>query len=443
MNTKSIVAVIKKPKAAKATPKAAKAVVKKPKATPKVAKAVVKKPKATPKVAKAVVKKPKATPKVAKAVVKKPKIAKAVVKKPISGGVGSKAKSSIGAIIKGVLSASASRIRRTFSRQGKTPSNAVVPTNLSPTTTGLLPRQQGNTPSNAVVPTNLSPTTTEREAQLDFLKSMRPLPNILLDKIKDTYISYMDELLKNKFITAYDLLVLIDAIATDLNKFFEDFLYYYPTIIFKGNKKAYAYDLLTYQSKFVRLIENIRYYINRLGISYHTVKPRKGDLYFEPSTIVYNGILDGTRTKGMYERKRLKFFTNKLIITLEELNILDPYYRRLLNDNIYFGRLLVFVGEEPIKFDNIIIELNEILLDFFGHIQSMEINEDKSAQEDDKIKQSSKYIELVKKTARENYKIINWKGNALQSAIQLQIQEFKKDNKRAPLDYSSRGLNHT
>ena len=436
MNTKSIVAVVKKPKAAKVA---------------KVAKAVVKKPKATPKVAKAVVKKPKAAPKAAKAVVKKPKIAKAVVKKPISGGVGSKAKSSIGATIRGVLSASARRIGRTFSRQGKTPSNAVVPTNLSPTTTGLLPRQQGNTPSNTVVPTSLSPTTIEREAQLDFLKSMRPLPNILLDKIKDTYISYMDELLKNKFITAYDLLVLIDAIATDLNKFFEDFLYYYPTIIFKGNKKAYAYDLLTYQSKFVRLIENIRYYINRLGISYHTVKPRKGDLYFikgdlyfEPSTIVYNGILDGTRTKGMYERKRLNFFTNKLIITLEELNKLDPYYRRLLNDdNINFGRLLVYVGEEPIEFDKIIIELNEILLDFFGHIQSMEINEDKSAQEDDKIKQSSKYIELVKKTARENYKIINWKGNALQSAIQLQIQEFKKDNKRAPLDYSSRGLNHT
>ena len=433
MNTKSIVAAVKKPKAA-----------------PKVAKAVVKKPKAAPKVAKAVVKKPKATPKVAKAVVKKPKVAKAVVKKPISGGVGSKAKSSIGATIRGVLSASASRIRRTFSRQGKTPSNAVVPTNLSPTTTGLLPRQQGNTPSNAVVPTSLSPITIEREAQLDFLKSMRPLPQILLDKIKDTYISYMDELLKNKFITAYDLLVLIDAIATDLNKFFEDFLYYYPTIIFKGNKKAYAYDLLTYQSKFVRLIENIRYYINRLGISYHTVKPRKGDLYFikgdlyfEPSTIVYNGILDGTRTKGMYERKRLNFFTNKLIITLDELNKLDPYYRRLLNDNIYFGRLLVYVGEEPIEFDKIIIELNEILLDFFGHIQSMEINEDKSAQEDDKIKQSSKYIELVKKTARENYKIINWKGNALQSAIQLQIQEFKKGNKRAPRDYSSRGLNHT
>ena len=433
MNTKSIVAAVKKPKAA-----------------PKVAKAVVKKPKATPKTAKAVVKKPKAAPKAAKAVVKKPKIAKAVVKKPISGGVGSKAKSSIGAIIKGVLSASARRIGRTFSRQGKTPSNAVVPTNLSPTTTGLLPRQQGNTPSNAVVPTNLSPTTIEREAQLDFLKSMRPLPQILLDKIKDTYISYMDKLLENKFITAYDLLVLIDTIATDLNKFFEDFLYYYPTIIFKGNKKAYAYDLLTYQSKFVRLIENIRYYINRLGISYHTVKPRKGDLYFikgdlyfEPSTIVYNGVLDGTRTKGMYERKRLNFFTNKLIITLDELNKLDPYYRRLLNDNIYFGRLLVYVGEEPIEFDKIIIELNEILLDFFGHIQSMEINEDKSAQEDDKIKQSSKYIELVKKTARENYKIINWKGNALQSAIQLQIQEFKKGNKRAPRDYSSRGLNHT
>jgi len=83
MNTKSVVAVPKKPKVAKAVPKkpkVAKAVPKKP----KVAKAVPKKPK----VAKAVPKKPK----VEKAVPKKPKVAKAVVKKPkkynnINGGV--------------------------------------------------------------------------------------------------------------------------------------------------------------------------------------------------------------------------------------------------------------------------------------------------------------------------------------------------------------------
>ena len=429
MNTKSVVAVVKKPKV---VPKVAKAVVKKPKATPKVAKVVVKKPKATPKVAKAVVKKPKATPKVAKAVVNKPKatlkVVKAVVNKPIRGGGMNRAS------IRGLFSATGRIGRGLFSRlQGRTPSNAVVPTNLSPPTTELFSRLQGRTPSNAVVPTNLSPTTIERGVQLDFLKSMRPLPNILLDKIKDTYISYMDKLLENKLITAYDLLVLIDTIATDLNNFFEDFLYYYPTIIFKSNKKAYADDLLTYQSKFVRLIENIRYYINRLGISYHTVKPqkgdlyfKKGDLYFEPSTIVYNGILDGSRTKGMYERKRLNFFTNKLIITLKELNNLDPYYKRALNDNIYFGRLLVYVGEDPIQFDKIIIELNEILQEFFGHIQSIEINEDKSMQEDDKIRQGSKYIELVKKTARENFKIINWKGNELKSAIEQQIEDFKK-----------------
>jgi hypothetical protein len=82
MNTKSVVAAVKKPKVAKA----AKAVVKKPKAVPKATKAtkvVVKKPKAVPKVAKAV-------PKVAKAA----KATKAVVKKPrkynnINGGVGS------------------------------------------------------------------------------------------------------------------------------------------------------------------------------------------------------------------------------------------------------------------------------------------------------------------------------------------------------------------
>jgi hypothetical protein len=36
--------------------------------------------------------------------------------------------------------------------------------------------------------------------------------------------------------TVYDLLPLIENISENLNKFFEDFLYFYPIIIFKVNQ---------------------------------------------------------------------------------------------------------------------------------------------------------------------------------------------------------------
>jgi hypothetical protein len=411
MNTKSVVA---KPRA---TPKTAKAVVKKPKAAPKAAKAA--------KAAKATVKKPKAVPKaVPRAVPKAAKAQKAVVKKPIRGGVRSNASNTsntsnrFGASLRAVISATARRIGSTFSRL------------------------QRKTPSNAVAPSNVSPTAIEKEERLTKLKNVKtpPAPNILLDKIKDTYISYMEKLLKVGFITAYDLLVLIDTIATDLNAFFEEFLlYYYPKIIFPSDTIYHdLYDkLLTYQSKFVRLIENIRYYIHELGISYKE-KPKKGK-YFEPSTIVYNGILDGTQSKEWYARRRLNFFTNKLIISKKELDSLKPYITQLQRNNKKFGDLFVIVGGSYINFNDIMIVLNDILQDFFMHIQSMVINEDESVQKDDNIKE---YIELVKKTAKENSKLIGWKGYELQSAINLQIHKFKQGNKRVAPDIESRGLYH-
>ena len=360
MNTKSISAVVKKPRA---TPKA---VVKKPKATPK---AVVKKPKATP-----------------KAVVKKPKVAKAVVKKPIRGGVGSRSSNGTKALI-----------GRVFTRlTGRTPSNAVAP-----------------------MPTSVSPINIEKKGRLDFLKRIRPSPSALLDKIKDTYISYMDNLLGVEYITAYDLLVLIDTIAFNLNTFFEDFLYYYPTIKFKGNKYVDD-DLLTYQSKFVRLIENIRRYLHNLhlGGKYIAIPYKIYEGNLDPSKIVYSGILDGTQ-EGIegYKRSPLNFFTNKLIISLDELleqhKEISHYRRDYKQKNINIGDFLCFVGNSSIYLHNIMTDLNDILQQFFKHIQSIGINDD-----------------LVKDTAKENLRVISsypYKWNLL---IQAQKQEGEEDIER-------------
>jgi hypothetical protein len=52
------------------------------------------------------------------------------------------------------------------------------------------------------------------------------------------------------------------------------------------------------------------------------------------------------------------------------------------------------------------------------------------ALDKNKIVQSGKYIELVKKTAGENLRIINLKGKELKSAILKQEQEFIKGNSR-------------
>jgi hypothetical protein len=404
MNTKSVVAAVKKPRA---TPKT---VVKKPKATPKVAKAakaVVKKPKAT-KAAKAVVKKPKA----AKAVPKAAKVAKAAVKKSIRGGAGSRSSNGTKALIGGVFSASASakRIGRAFSRfTGKTPSNAVAP-----------------------MPTSVSPINIEKKGRLDFLKSMRPSPSVLLDIIKDTYISYMDNLITVEYITAYDLLVLIEIIAFNLNTFFEDFLYYYPTIKFKGDEYANDDNLLTYQSKFVRLIENIRRYIQNLrlggldiGIPYFRNK------YLDPSTIVYSGILDGTQ-EGIegYKRSTLNFFTNELIISLDELleqhKEYSHYRRHYKQKGINIGDFFLLVGNRSIYLHNIMTDLNDILQQFFKHIQSIGINEGVGALDEKK----KEYMRVVKDTAKENLRIISSYPYKFNIMIQKQEQEQEQDIER-------------
>jgi hypothetical protein len=54
------------------------------------------------------------------------------------------------------------------------------------------------------------------------------------------------------------------------------------------------------------------------------------------------------------------------------------------------------------------IELNEILQEFFEHIQHMEINEGVSVLDENKLKQNREYIKVVKETAIVNLRIITW-----------------------------------
>ena len=384
MNTKSIVAAVKKPKA----------VVKKPKATPKVAKAVVKKPKATPKVAKAVVKKPKVA-KAAKAVVKKPKatpkVAKAVVKKPKRGGSGSE-----------------------FFRKMlgfKKTSNAVVPTFSS-----------------------LTPVVEEpQKAPVE--KCVLQSPSILLEKILDDYKTiFVDKIIAKEF-TVYDLLDLIEKIANNLNKFFEDFLHFYPIVIFKldekGRKIYYDDDMefLKIQDRFVKITCKIRSYIDVLGTMYyqrprfwstkfikyyplkeHYTTQRIYGTYLDTSKIVYNGILDGTQ-KGIkdYKRDMLNFFKFYYILKLKDYDmpinsplVLFKEYELYFGDTIYGKNL-----DDYTDFNTIVTELYEILRDFFRYINFMEINENKGEIDTELKGVCEKYIKDAKNAARTNLDTLN------------------------------------
>jgi hypothetical protein len=407
MNTKSVVAVVKKPKvvprAAKAVPKLEKAVVKKPKVAPKVEKAIVKKPKVEkaivkkPKVAKAVVKKPKAA-KVAKAVVKKPKATpKAVVKKPIKGGV-----------------VSGFSIRKMLGL--RTTSNAVVPT------------------SNRQV---IEETPVVEEPQKAPIEGcVQQSPSILLKKILDDYKAlFVDKIIPNKF-TVYDLLVLIENIANNLNKFFEDFLHFYPIIIFKvdenGNKIYYDDDMkfLKIQDRFVKINSIIRYYIEKLGNMYykkprfwntkfikysllteHYTTERNYGTYLDTSKIVYNGILDGTQ-KGIKEYKRamLNFFKFKYILKLNDYDMkANSPLILFMNYELYFGDTILSknLGE---NFDfNIVIvkELYEILQNFFSYIKFMEINKNKGEIDTELKGVCEKYIKDATNAANTNLNALN------------------------------------
>jgi hypothetical protein len=391
MNTKSIVAAVKKPKAAKA----AKAAVKKPKA----AKAVVKKPKVAKAAPKAVVKKPKA----AKAVVKKPKAAKAVVKKPKRGGAGSGFLKSMTGMF---------RLRRT--------SNAIVPT-----------------------PSRLTPvikytSVVEEQQKAPIEKCIRPSsPSILLKKILDDYKTlFVDKIIPNEF-TVYDLLDLIENIANNLNKFFEDFLHFYPIIIFKvdtSKDRGYYYDyyktFLRFQDKFVKINSTTRYYIQHLAVKYSnryefrdTIFPKyslsrehlsdfdDGSKFLDTPKVVYNGILDGTQ-KGIkeYERSRLNFFKFKYVLELKDYETMSDDKNPL---TLYKDCRLIFgdsfdLGEIGYFNRDIVVKLYEVLRDFFSYIEFMKIDPELEQKTNPEIiVVCREYIEDAKKTANTNLVALN------------------------------------
>jgi hypothetical protein len=384
MNTKSIVAVVKKPKV---VPRAAKAVVKKPKATPKVAKAVVKKPRATPKAAKAVVKKPKATPKATPRAV--PKVAKAVVKKPrkynnINGGVGSVNSGSL-ANTNGVLAASASRMSN-----------------------GLFKIKSSRAVTHAPQVSQNAPIKSDK----------RPSPRELLYKIKD---DYFENFVKKRWdFKVYDLIILVNNMAENLNKFFEDFLLYYPNIIFKypanykHKERLFKRSLLNYQQDHLDILNIIVKYIKkRISVLAYLSLSSKN---------IYSGVLDGSQEgKTEYDKGKFKFFDSSKLENLpEHIKKILKNKKFSFGDDIFF---YYFGYRNKGQFYYIAMKLNLILIDFLEHIQLMEINE----PVDDLYRGAlQEYIQEVKDTAIEilvyfeNYK---W-------TLSNEIYNYTGDNSR-------------
>jgi hypothetical protein len=81
----------------------------------------------------------------------------------------------------------------------------------------------------------------DQEPQKDYLNKIieqrsPPSSSNLLNKILCDYNAlFVSKIMPNNF-TVYDLLPLIENISENLNKFFEDFLYFYQIIIFKVNQ---------------------------------------------------------------------------------------------------------------------------------------------------------------------------------------------------------------
>ena len=76
----------------------------------------------------------------------------------------------------------------------------------------------------------------DQEPQKDYLNKIieqrsPPSSSNLLNKILGDYNAlFVSKIMPNNF-TVYDLLLLIENISENLNKFFEDFLYFYGLII--------------------------------------------------------------------------------------------------------------------------------------------------------------------------------------------------------------------
>ncbi len=384
MNTKSVVA---KPRVAKA----AKAVLK---TAPKVVKAVVKKPKAVPK---AVVKKLK----VAKVVVKKPKtakVAKAVVKKPrkynnINGGAGSVNSGSL-ANTNGVLAASMSRMSNNmFGKNSRAVSQVPQASQKAP------------------------------------IKSdKRPSPRELLYKIRDDYSENFVE--KKWNFKVNDLIILVNNIAENLNKFFEDFLRYYPNIIFKypdnykHKERLFKRSLLKYQQGHLDILNIIvKYLKKRVSLSTYLSLSSKN---------IYSGVLDGSQEgKTEYDKGKYKFFDSSKLENLPK-NIINKLKEQEFSfgDDIFF---YYFGYRNEGQFYYIAMQLNLILIDFLEHIQLMEINE----LTDDLYREAlQKYIQKVKETAIE----ILVYFEKCKSTLSKEIYNYTGDNSRLRHQQSMHGI---
>jgi hypothetical protein len=284
--------------------------------------------KAVPKAAKAVVKKPRVVPKVAKAA----KAAKAVVKKPRK----------YNNIIGGVVSGRDSTYSGVFSRK----SNAVV----------------------------------DEFQQIQ--EETQPLsPSILLKKILDGY-KEID------ILSVYDLILLINNMAENLNKFFEDFLLYYPNIIFRYPDDYKKKGLLNYQQYHLDILKIIVAYVKKINYDPSFLIP------YNPN--IYSVVLDGKE----YRKGKSKFFHSYKLEDLPEHIIIKLKGKPFtFGDIIHYNVLYDSAG----KYYNIAIKLNLILQLFFFHIyQYMEIqNQDELDKET--LGKCKIYIEEVKIAALKYY----------------------------------------
>jgi hypothetical protein len=370
--------------------------------------------------AKAVVKKPRS----AKAVVK---ATKAVVKKPKKYNGGGSGMSIFG------------HLKSYLPRITKKKSNAVAPTAV------INEEQQAPEPQKAPIE-----------------KCVRPSSSKLLNKILDDYNAlFVDKITSDSEIfTVYDLLVLIENIADNLNKFFEDFLHFYPIIIFKvvnKNDHEFYYDddnkFLKFQEEFVEINSIIRSYIENLGRSTNNIPRFWGtqNIYYVPlpehyskirydghpvvtyldtSKIVYNGILDGTQ-KGIKEYKKsgLKFFKFEYILKLKDYVKMrtssSPLTLYKLH-GITFGDSLFGSKNKIHEFNIVIVEgLYKILRDFFSYIKFMEIKEGNDKIDPEIKKECEKYINDAKITAKKKLADLDNLYDKLQGGIHDNIDRHR------------------
>jgi hypothetical protein len=241
--------------------------------------------------------------------------------------------------------------------------------------------------------TNLSPKAASPQTLvIQNSRSLPPIISIDLSRIQ-IFISIFGEIIgdyqklfinkiqQGKF-TLYDLIIFINNITARLNKFFENFLDYYPYIKFEKNRSFDFYDnMLKYQSKFIYLINYIHRYIVNIGktkrignlqYQFPLIQSWNG-YHIDSSSILYGAGLyanEGDKdmlVKSNYKKSDLYFFKSYLDYPRDNLEQLKQF-------NISFNTNLAIIQRPDdlyfIESDHIIKELHNILEGFFDHIKS-------------------------------------------------------------------------